>query len=279
MNENFFKERVLEMLQRIFAPLYRRVHEKFWNNGTFAYVRRPYYFCNFQDGVYEIYIPTMLDGENRMGYYRIAVKVVEELDEDSIRREQPYMMWAWTTPMGKVESELIVYIARRTNEKQRRKGIIKGFKHSAKPGYFTAIFVNKNPEITVKRLEDFVSNFIEKRIRSFLEKLKLPQWMFEEHLRRGHKSSLLILIEKYSLTIRNNLHSMLETLLWIRDKARLLEGEIKRQEAITSKLKPLMDEVKNTLKVFTFDNPFKNPNVRDPQIIERLLEVFPIEKG
>jgi len=286
-----FNERVVELFQHVFTPIYKRVWEQNWNNAVFAYARRPYYYVSFQDGVYEIYVPIGPDGENIMHYWRIALKVHDELDQEILAREQKWVLWPWTSPMGKVDSETIIHIARTITKEMKVKlknlfktggrkayfkGLLRGFKHENKRGYFTYVVVNESPEIAVKRTLTLLMNFLKKRLDGFVKKLKLQPYMF-----KGVNNSLLIniLLENYSLVIRTIAKNFIETLNWLKEKLKDLYAEIGRQNVEKTKIKPLIKEIRNILSLFIQPNVFRNPAIPDPPIIQKLLVVFKSEKG
>jgi len=281
-----WQPRTLEILQSVFTPLYKRVWKKNWNNSAFAYMRRPYYYCDFEEGVYEVYVPITLDGENRMHYWRIIVKVYGEIDKETMQKNQQSLKTPYIRPVGIVDSETICHLAM-TNTKEHKqklkalwkaggrkawfKGLLRGFRHECRRGYFTIIIVNQSPDIAVKRLLALLLNFLYKRIIAFLKKLKLQPWMFLEYLKKRQISSLLILIEKYSLTIRNIMKSLLETFNWLKAKLKDLYAEIGRQNVQKTKIKPLLREIRQVIAVFKQKNSLRNRDVPDPPIIKRLV--------
>jgi len=272
-----YVERVLEVLQHTFAPMYERVWRGNWNNGVFACVRRPYYHVSFQDGIYEVYIPVALDGENVMHYWRVAVKVHGELDREAVRREQRGLEIPWVKPVGVVDSETICHIAQKPSEELRqrlkkdgRKALLRGFRHVNKPGYLTLVIVDRVPEIAAKRLIANLLNFLDKRIRQLLVKLNLQPWMFEEALRNRGVNSLIILLEKFSETIRTIAKNMLETFYWLADRLKDLYAEIGRQNMLLTKLRPIIREIRDVLSVCKRPNVFRNSSIPDPPIIREL---------
>ena len=274
-----YGDRVIEILQHVFAPMYKKVWEPNWNNSIFGEMKRPYYFYSFMDGVYEVYVPIGPDGEAFMHYWRIVVKVFEEIDHATIRKEQRMMEIPWITPVGVIDSETIIYVAQRPTEelksqirKNGRKAYLRGFRHIRKRGYFTAIFINEAPEIVMNRLLRFLKNFLEKRINGLLDKLKLPSWMFKEDLKKGNIESLLNnrLIESYSITIRTILKNMIETLYWFRDKIKWLYTEIGKQSVLKRQIEEVIPKIKRDLMFIFRGTP--PPNI--PPLIIKLKQVI-----
>ena len=281
-----WQTRVLEILQTVFSPMYRNVWEQNWNNSMFAGMRRPYYFCDFENGLYEIYIPTVMDAANRMHYWRIIVKTYDEIDEESMQINQTVLLSPYITPMGYIDSETIVHIAQQTTPEYKHKlakawkeggrslwfkNLLKGFKHKHKRGYFTPIIIHQSPDIAVKRLLSLLRNFWKKRIVAFLKKLKLQDWMFREYLvKRGQQSLLISLLEKYSIVIHNIAKNMLESYDWFSLKLGDLYNEIGRQNIQKTKIKPLINQIEQIVSVFRNSNSLRNSDVKEPQIISKL---------
>ncbi len=286
-----WQQRALEIIQTVFSPMYRHVWESCWNNSEFAYARRSYYYCDFVDGTYEIYMPIALDGENIMHYWRIVIKVYKEIDREKMEKNQSALKTPYIRPVGVVDSETICHLAMTTTNELKQKlaslwkaggrrawfkGLLKGFRHEQKRGYFTMIVVQNSPDIAVKRLLSLLLKFLYKRITGFLKKLKLQPWMFMEHLQKRHANTLLTLIERYSSTIRNIMTSLLGTFDWLRMKLKDLYAEIGRQNIQKTKIKPLIHEIREIIAVFHQRNPLRNRDVPDPPIIQRLAAALQI---
>ena len=282
-----WQTRVLEILQTVFSPMYRNVWEQNWNNSVFAGMKRPYYFCDFENGVYEIYIPTVMDATNNMHYWRIIVKTYDEIDEESMKANQTALLSPYISPMGYIDSETIVHLAQQTTPEYKQKlakawkeggrplwfkTLLRGFKHRHKRGYFTPIVIHQSPDIAVKRLLSFLRNFWKKRIVAFLKKLKLQDWMFQGYLvKRGQQSLLILLLEKYSFVIRNIAKNMLESYDWLSFKLKDLYSEIGRQNVQKTKIRPLLTQIRQTVDVFRKNNSLRNVDVPDPPIIHKLM--------
>ena len=281
-----WQTRTMEILQNIFAPLHRNVFEQNWNTSMFATVTNPYYYCDFENGVYEVYLPTTIDAENHMHYWRIIVKLYDEIDKESMLRNQQAMLTPYIRPAGIIDSETICHLAKDTtgehkhklrclwNQGGRRawfKGLLRGFKHQNKRGYFTPIVVHQSPDIAAKRLLALLHNFLKTRILAMLRKLKLQDWMFQEYLIKRNFSSLLYLLEKYSVTLRTIVKNFLETFDWLTCKLKDLYAEIGRQNVQQTKIKPLIHEIKQIIDVFRKQNSLRNMDSPEPPIIQRLM--------
>jgi len=252
----------------------------------FATVTKPYYYCNFEERVYEIYVPTTIDAFNHMHYWRIIVKVYQEIDEESLTKNQNSLKNPYARPVGVIDSETICHLAMTTTEEHRHKlkclwkaggrkawfkGLLRGFKHQKKRGYFTPIIVHQSPDIAVKRLLSLLYNFLKTRITQLLKRLKLQPWMFNEYLEKRNNNSLLMLIERYSVTLRTITKSFLETFDWLKMKLKDLYAEIGRQNVQKTKIKPLIEEIKSVIHVFKQKNSLRNVDIPDPPLIKRLI--------
>ena len=98
--------------------------------------------------------------------------------------------------------------------------------------------------------------------------------MFSEYLSKRATSSLLMLIENYSVTMRNITKGFLDSFDWIKMKLKDLYAEIGRQNVQKAKIKPLIDEIRDVVKLFRQENSLKNRDVPDPPIIEKLISVI-----
>jgi hypothetical protein len=284
-----WRTRTLEILQTVFTPMYRRVFESNWNNSMYATMVKPYYYCDFEQGIYEVYIPTTIDAFNRMHYWRIAVKVYDKIDKDLVEANQHNLETPYVRPLGVIDSETVCHLARTQTNSYRNalrelykqggrkawfKGLLRGFKHKQKKGYFSPIIVHESPDIAVKRLLSLIYNFMKTRFKAFLKKLKLQPWMYEEMLEKRNLKSLLILVKDFSLTICTITKSLYGSFDWIRMKLKDLYAEIGRQTVQKSKIRPLIEEIRQIVDVFRQQNSLRNVDVPDPPILQRLVAVL-----
>jgi hypothetical protein len=243
-SEGLFAERFMELCQDWFAPLYKRVSEPLWNNGIYANVRRAYYTCNFDVGVAEYHVPTVLNGENFMQYYRIAISIVPELDEDTYWSEALRLVKVISPPMGWNDSGTIFIVAPKVTRKhafkvwkEKHKGMLK-IKRVA--GWLVIPIVSPSPEVALKKLLTHVKHFWQTRVKGFLRKLNVEPWQYDYDV----KNLLYYLpkvIEDYNNQIIYCLRSMVAHLLYFMDRlkevlnaiARL--GEMKRKVMDTAR--------------------------------------------
>ena len=279
----------MELLQTVFTPMYRRVFEPNWNNSMFANMRKPYVYYDFEQGIYEVYFPTNIDGAGKLHYWRIIIKCYDEIDRESMESRQIDLQTPYTRPVGIVDRETICHLAKTTTPEYKKmlkkawnrggrkewfKNLLRGFRHTKRKGYFTLIVIHESPEIAIKRLLALIYNFSKKGIVGLLKKLKLQSWMFEEYLNKRQNNSLLILLKHYSVTIQHILKNLLDTFDWLKMKLKDLYAEIGRQNIQKTKIKPLIDEIRSVVAVFRRENCLRNLNVPDPPIIERLVSLL-----
>jgi len=109
-------ERFLELCQEAFVAKYRHVDEQFWNNSVYAYLRRPYYMCNWDQAIaeYHNFIAPNCDERH---YHRIVVSQISEVDPETISSELRRLVRPLTRPFGKFDSETIIIRAGRVSER------------------------------------------------------------------------------------------------------------------------------------------------------------------
>lgn len=270
-----YAERVLELFNHVFSPMYARVFKEKWHDGSFfAHMPRNYCRTDWQSMRYEAYWPVTVDAEGFMRYYRITVKVVAELDPWILREcaaelERPLLL-----PNGIVREQTIIVVA------QRRKG--RGFVKAYKNGDDTLVtaFIHRCPEIAVKRVLCVIANFIEKRLKALLKKLNVePHQIDYISLERLHHSLLYNIIESYSLIINRMVRSLSHGLCWLKEKLKEVLFEIGRQNMLkTRALKKTLERVRELVMAFK-RVPDALKAVPDPPLLKRLEGVLAVEAG
>jgi hypothetical protein len=219
-SEGLFAERFMELCQDWFAPLYRRVSEPLWNNGIYANVRRAYYTCRFDVGVAEYYVPTVLNGEGFMQCHRIVVMVLPELDKDRYEGEIVRLISPLSEPLGIIDSTTIFVVAPKVTRQHAFKVWKEKFKAMLKikriAGCFAIPIVSSAPEVAFKKLLGHLKNFWEKRVKAFLDKLKIQPWQYSYKI-KNILSSTLKVIENYDSQIIYCLKSMVAHLTYFED--------------------------------------------------------------
>jgi hypothetical protein len=219
-SEGLFAERFMELCQDWFAPLYKRVSEPLWNNGIYANIRRAYYTCRFDVGVAEYYVPTVLNGEGFIQCHRIVVMVLPELDKDRYEGEIVRLISPLSEPLGIIDSTTIFVVAPKVTRQHAFKVWKEKFKAMLKikriAGCFAIPIVSSAPEVAFKKLLGHLKNFWEKRIRAFLDKLRIQPWQYNYKIRNLISSALKV-IENYDSQIVYCLKSMVLHLVYFED--------------------------------------------------------------
>jgi len=232
-----FTDRILQLSNETFSTLYKNVLKKYWHDGSFmAKMSRNYAHTDWPKGIYEVYIPTRDDPAMNLRYYRIVIKVLPNIDAESAHVESVVQQAPQQTPMGIVDSELIVLVAPHL----KRRGFIRGWRHIKHPGYLTAVIVSKIPEIAFKRILTLVANFLEKRIDKLLEKLGFQPWEYDYIKKEEfYYKSVRSIIERYSYVIAVSLKSFSHVLAWVKGKLRSVLHEIGLMNMMRQAFKPL----------------------------------------
>jgi len=222
-----------------------------------ARMTRSYHTTEWNEGVYEVNIPTFvhLDGNN-LGYSRIIIKVLPEIDTQTAHEQAIECFRHRADPAGVIDSELICLVAPRKSARawRRKEKLIRGFKQEPKPGYLTGVFIGP-PEICMLRIGKVVANFLKKRIKALLEKLKMEPWQCdykgEEHL---YYTNVCSIIESFSYVIATSLRCLSHSLNWILMKMRGLKQEIGRQNVLKMAISKVGD-LKTILQGVKLENP------------------------
>ena len=216
-----YVEALMEQLQDDFAPIHKRVSEYYWNNEVYGNVKRPYGYYDFDQGIREVYVPTVLNGENFMQFHRIVVSILPELDEGLYEGEIRRLLRPFTFPMGIIDSTTIFVVAPKCTEEHRRRVARLKRKAMLKTKRYGNIFIypiiSPIPEIAFKKIKAALVRFWEHRIKKLLEKLKLQPYQYDYKLENIISNTITIsVLEKYNKQIIHNLKSMIAHFLWFK---------------------------------------------------------------
>ena len=233
-----YTDRILQLANETFSVLHHKFLKEIWRNNCITH-KLHYNQCqtDWQNGVYECYIPTRDTADFSLSHYRIAIKVLDCIDHETKKSEAYKLCEHLKDPLGNIESELLILIAPR----QLRYGLVRGFKHRNLPGYFTAVIVNSSPEIVWKRVLCLIINFIEKRLAGFFESLNIPAWIWKWHIKNNHCSTIDTIIERFSYVLRQSFHTFIKLLDHLTRKLNEILKEIGIQNAAKQALRPLLD--------------------------------------
>jgi hypothetical protein len=219
-SEGLFAERFMELCQDYFATLYGRVSASIWNNGIYGYVKRAYYTCKFDVGVAEYYVPTVLNGENFMQCHRIVVVVLSELDKETYEGEIVRLISPLSPPLGFIDSTTIFVVAPKVTRKHALTVWKEKFKAMLKikrvAECFAIPIVSPSPEIAFKKMMGHIKNFWEKRVKAFLDRLKIQPWMYDYKVKNIISITIKV-IENYDRQIIYCLRSMVAHLVYFAD--------------------------------------------------------------
>jgi hypothetical protein len=198
---NQYKETILGYANQTFSTLHAKFLKEIWNdNKHTAKLHKNQCSTNWTTGTYEVYIPTRDSLEYNLRHYRIAIQILPEISNNSKHEEAYKLCQKQLEPLGDIDSELNIIIAPR----QDKYGLVRGFKHRNKPGFFTGIFVNANPEIVWKRVLDMIANFIGKRLDGLMKKLGFEEWIWK-WLQKKDSRLLYYIVERFSYVIRQSI--------------------------------------------------------------------------
>jgi len=249
MNENspsdhfgLFQESIINMLCETFLPIYKEVEEPLWNNSIYGYVKRSHHFYDQDLGVFEFYVPTAANGEGFMQYCRIIVKVIPDLDPETLKEESRKLRTPYITPTGIIDSEMIFVVAQKARRDEKG-NLPRGFRHGFKQPRMTYAIVREFPERVLIGILSLVKSFFMKRYRRFVESLKLPTWMSEKMLRdikKGKKFGLIYnLGQRFSLTIMTILENFLGLCSFISRKLKKIYRVIGEQNVLAESIRKL----------------------------------------
>jgi hypothetical protein len=218
-----FTDQILQHANTTFSTIHHKFLKQIWgDNGTTAKLHHNQVFTDWQNGIYECYIPTRDSTEFNLEYLRVAIQV-QELNSNDTKYQDAYQLSKLIkTPHGKIESELLILIA----PHQDRWGLVRGFKHRNKPGYFTAVFTNVSSDIIWKRVLDQITNFIQKRLDGLMKSLKIEPWIWKWHQQKEHQTLYYSILEHFSFVLRQSAFTFLELWRHLIKQVKLVLGEI-----------------------------------------------------
>jgi adenosyl cobinamide kinase/adenosyl cobinamide phosphate guanylyltransferase len=236
LNMGDYTDKILGYANETFSVLHHHFLKEIWgDNKTTAKLHSNQCHTDWQNGRYEVYIPTRDSVNYNLEYYRVAIQVLPEASNETKREEANKLRQNKHAPLGIIESELLILIAPKVNHWVP--GGVRGFKHLGphKP-YFTAVFVNKSPEIIWKRVLDHIHNFISKRMDGLMCSLGFETWVWKWLLRKNDDcSNILSILKHFSYSIRQSAETFVKLIQWFRDKMKLVLEEIGVQNVALSK--------------------------------------------
>lgn len=232
-----YTDKLLQYANQTFATIHHKFLKEIWgDNKTTNKLHSNQTYTDWQNGRYEVYIPTRDSLEYNLKYYRIAIQIQELNSNDTKHADAYKLMEPIKQPLGEIESELLILIA----PHQDRWGLVRGFKHRNKPGYFTAVFTNKSPEIVWKRILDHIGNFIQKRIDGFFACLGFETWLWKwAQTKEDNMLYYSTILGRFSYVIRQSVFTLVKLYQHVRDFMRGVLKEIGIQNVVKQAIEPL----------------------------------------
>ena len=234
-NQQNFTDQILQHANTTFSTLHAKFLKKIWgDNNTTKKLHNNQVYTDWQNGVYEAYIPTRDSMDNNLEYLRIAIQVLPEVSNDTKHQKAYDLSVPIKMPLGNIESEFLILIAPR----QDKWGLVKGFKHRNKRGYFTGVFVNKSSDIIWKRVLDQIINFFLKRTDGLFRSLGFETWVWKW---AQHKDSSLLyyIVEHFSYVIRQSVFTFVKLYQHLMGKMKEVLNEIGLQNTAKTHLRTL----------------------------------------
>lgn len=218
-----YTDEILQHANTTFSTLHARFLKKIWgDNCTTNKLHSNHTFTDWQNGIYECYIPTRDSVDYNLEFMRVAIQIQPLNSNDSKNQEAYHLAEPIKTPHGKIESELLILIA----PHQDRWGLVRGFKHRNKPGYFTAVFTNTSPDIIWKRVMDCVINFFKKRLDGLIKSLGFEPWIARWMAQKEDNSLYYSILEHFSFVIRQSFFTFVELIRSFTHTIKAVLGEI-----------------------------------------------------
>lgn len=290
-----FSDRVIELCATTFSPMYARVFSRYWQNSLYGRMPRPYSVSDWENGVYEFYVPTFADSERNMKYHRIVVRTVPYLDKKILMKEGREIKKPLTCnghgPNGIVDSETRVIVARELSPASKRKWhedkarVKQGYKRlrdwfirafqDRRQNLMIVPIINKVPEIAVKRLVKLICKFYDKRLRAFIDSWRMTP-LYSSY---GENTVYFIFKSKVESRgyhiIGNAVSCLYHSLNWLRQKLRLVKLEIGRQSRIMEVIHTIKS-IKPKLKtIINISTPYSLGST--PELIKPLYAV--VQRG
>ena len=252
-----YVDKILEQANSTFATLYRKVFKQYWHDGKFtAHMAQNYTSTDWKNGFFETYIPTR-DSTHGLSYYRIAIKLVDSINNEDFHKQVEEMRHPTHAPVGTLDSELIIVISQRLN----RWGFIRSYNYTPQKtrGYQANIYITNRrekasktsmggqqlvtpPEVLWVKITRAVCTFLNTRMNALLTSLKLERWQL------GVKDNNTLyyicvnsaILGRFSHFLRLTILSMSHTLDVLLHKIWSIEEDIGSQNLAKRAIKPLL---------------------------------------
>lgn len=280
-----YADKILGYANQTFTRMYRKIYKQYWHDGKFfSKMNQCYCTTNQEEAAYETYMPTSDVVGHGLSYYRIALKLVPEVDNQSFREEVEKLRTPLKQVPGVIDSELLIVIS----PKLSRWGFIRAFRHIKKPGFLSSIFITKTrdkktgksylipPQVMWTKIVRFIAEFLNKRILAWLDSLKLQpyQWDYNQSNMLYYICNNSAILNRFSHSIRTSIVSLSHSLDHLLGKIRDIKREIGYENTAKQVIKPFL-----CLNVEEWSTVFTHVRARlQVEIEERSKRLRPEEK-
>ena len=249
-----YTDKILNLANQTFTGLYHKVYKQYWHdNKFFAKMNQCYCTTDNENAVYETYIPTR-NQTHGLNFYRIAIKLLPEVDNQTFREETEKLRTPLRMPPGQLDSELQIIIS----PKLKKWGFIRAYKHNPNKGYLSTIYITKErnpktgksdtipPEVLWVRIVRAIATFLDKRITAYLTSLHLVKHDYDhiDNNRHYYIESISAVLTRFSLEIRNALLCMSQVLDVLLHKIWSVQAEIGVQnKAFSCSVSQMREEI------------------------------------
>jgi hypothetical protein len=252
-----YTDKILELANSTFAPLYHKIFKHYWHDGSFmAKMTQNYTTTDWQNGIFETYIPTQ-DADHGLSYYRIAIKIVPAINNKTFHEEAQALRRPLHLPPGIIDSELQIVISQRLD----KWGFIRAFNHTPQKtkGYLSAIYITNRrekasstcqggklivtpPEVLWVKITRGICEFLNKRITALLKALKLERWQIgaKDNNTLYYTCIQSAIFSRYGHSLRLTVMSLSHTLDNLLHKIWSVQEDIGNQSLAKRAIKPLL---------------------------------------
>jgi len=230
-----YADKILDLANQTFTGMYHSIYKQYWHDNKFlAKMNQCYTTTDRENAVYETYMPTA-DNPYGLGFYRIAIKIVPEVNSTTFHQEAEKLRTPLHTPMGQLDSELQIIIS----PKLSRWGFIRAYKHNKKPGYLSTIYITKTkdkqtgktyttpPEVLWVKIVRAIATFLDIRLTAYLKTLKIQP--YQKDAKDNNQLYYIcnsVWISRLSHSLRNTLLCLSQSLDHLLHKIWVFKAEI-----------------------------------------------------
>jgi len=253
-----YTDKILQLANETFATMYQKIHKQYWHDGSFLQkMSQNYTTTDWQNATFETYIPTADIIGHGLSYYRIAIKLIPEVNNKTFHEEAEKLRFQNHSPPGNLDSELQIVISPRLNQW----GFIRAFNHTPQKtkGYQTRIYITNRrekasptrqggkqivtpPEVLWVKITRAICEFLNKRITAFLKAMKLQPYQlnYKDNNTLYYTCIQSNIFSRYCHSLRMSILSMSHCLDWLLHKIWLIQEDIGLQTMAKHAIQPLL---------------------------------------